>query len=182
LGFDLSRDVTRIAATANAQLQPISAPNWGGRYNFDGYLVSSPTTRSYVQVFRSGSIEAVDAYLLHTELPDHQKQIPSIALEKEVIGAMRRYLKAQDHMAIPMPIFAAITLLRVSNFRMSSYSPFPSPPIDRDRLILPEVLIEGYGADIGRALQPSFDALWQACGLEKSLNYDDEGNWRQHHP
>ena len=61
----------------------------------------------------------------------------------------------------------------------SKYS--QSPPIDRDTLMLPEALVEDYAVEIGRLLQLSLDALWQACGLEKSLNYDDEGNWRQHH-
>jgi hypothetical protein len=63
----------------------------------------------------------------------------------------------------------------------SSYGYSSSPLIDRDTLMLPEVLIEEYGAEIGKLLRPSFDALWQACGLEKSLNYDDQVNCRQHH-
>jgi len=181
LGFDVSRDVTRSAAKLQTLLEPIKAGSWGGRYNFDGYLVLSSKSSSYVQVFRSGAIEAADASLLDIEVPGYEKQIPGIAFEEEVIEAMSRYLDVQNRLTIPLPIFAAITLLRVGNFRMSSYGRSPSPPIDRDALMLPEALIEEYGADIGRVLQPSFDALWQACGLEKSLNYDEQGNWRQHH-
>jgi hypothetical protein len=181
LGFDVSRDVTRSAAKLQTLLQPIKAGSWGGRYNFDGYLVVSSKSKSYVQVFRSGCIEAADASLLDIDVPGYEKQIPGIAFEEVMIEAIGRYLEVQDRLTIPLPIFAAITLLRVGNCRMSSYGHSPSPPIDRDTLMLPEILIEEYGSDIGRVLKPSFDALWQACGLEKSLNYDDLGNWRQHH-
>jgi hypothetical protein len=180
LSFGVSHDVTRAAASMNLQLAPIGAKAWNGRYTFDGYLVIASPMTSYVQVFRSGIIEAVNNSLLDVSHPDYKNQIPSIAFEKNVIDAMQRYLAIQGGLAVALPIFAAITLLRVKGFRMSSYDS-PSPPIDRDDLILPAVLIEDYDADIGRLLRPSFDALWQACGLEESLNYDDQGNWRKHH-
>jgi len=179
-GFQVSRDVTRAAAKAQILLSPIRASAWDGRFTFDGYLVYSSPPKSYVQVFRSGIVEAADISLLDIPHSAYKNQIPSIAFEKEVIDAIGRYLNVQNRMAIPLPIFAAINLLRIKGFQMSSYEYSPSPPIDRDTLILPEVLIEDYSAEIGSLLRPSFDALWQACGLEKSLNYDDEGNWRQH--
>jgi hypothetical protein len=50
-------------------------------------------------------------------------------------------------------------------------------PIGLDVLPLPEVLVENYGADVPTVLRPMFDALWQACGLEQSLNYNAQGNW-----
>jgi hypothetical protein len=181
VGFDVSHDAIRSAAKTQTLLQPITGGGWSGRYNFDGYLVLSSTSKSYVQVFRSGLIEAADASLLNVRVPGYEKMPPSIAFEMEVIRATVRYLDVQNRMTIPLPTFAAISLLRVKNFQMSSYQHVSSPAIDRDTVMLPEVLIEEYGADIGRVLRPSFDALWQACGLEKSLNYDDQGNWRQHH-
>jgi hypothetical protein len=87
-----------------------------GRYAFDGYLVLSSTSKSYVQVFRSGSIEAAVVSLLNIEVSGYEKQLPSIAFELEVVEAMDRDLDVQNRMTIPLPIFAAITLLRVSNF------------------------------------------------------------------
>ncbi len=58
-------------------------------------------------------------------------------------------------------------------------NPFPgNHGTDRDFLELPEVVAEDYGSDVGRLLRPAFDALWQACGIEQSANYDQAGNWR----
>jgi hypothetical protein len=39
-------------------------------------------------------------------------------------------------------------------------------------------LEKGRRSNVATLLRPAFDALWQACGQEKSPNYDDEGNRR----
>ena len=59
-------DISTIK-TVNAR--PIGASGWSGRYNFDGYVTyekypDSPTSHSYVQIFRNGIIEAIDAMLI----------------------------------------------------------------------------------------------------------------------
>lgn len=184
LGLGASRDITKDAAKLQALIQPISASSWGGRYNFDGYLVQAVSRHSYVQVFRSGLIEALDAAIFDTEAKGYGKQIPSIAFEKTLIESISRYLDVQKRLAIPLPVFITISLLHVRGFSLSSgrsLAVFKSSQIDRDIVPLPEVAVEDYGTDLGRVLQPCFDALWQTCGLEKSLNYDDVGNWRPHH-
>ena len=179
LGQVVSRDVTRDAARLQNLLPPIKGMSWGGRYNFDGFLVFASQTESYVQVFRSGAIEA--AALPFMGVPEQYKnQIPSVDFEQTIIVRMDNYLQVQNRLAIPPPIFASIALLQVKGYRMSSYahSDQRGAPIDRDNLLLPEILIEDYGSNVATLLRPAFDALWQACGQEKSPNYDDEGNRR----
>ena len=53
----------------------------------------------------------------------------------------------------------------------------PSHEIDRDILAIPDVLIEDYGADLAQTLRSVFDTLWQSAGMERSLSYDEQGNW-----
>lgn len=50
--------------------------------------------------------------------------------------------------------------------------------IDRNLIFVPEVLIDSQGADIPTALKPTFDAIWNAFGYERSFNYYEAGNWR----
>lgn len=75
-----------------------------------------------------------------------------------------------------------LTLLRVSGYTMAVnpnrywYSD-PPDPIDRDELLIPEILIETYDIDPAKVMKPLFDAIWNAAGWPYSLNYDDEGNW-----
>ncbi len=177
-----SRDVTKDAARLQSQLAPIRARSCSGRYNFDGYLITEPgSSMSYVQVFRSGVIEAGDAGLLCGMPEGYKGQLPSIALEQELLGLLQRFLDACKQLSTPLPLFIAISLLRVRGFKMSSapLNPFPgNQGIDRDVLALPEVIVEDYEINFGKVLRPSFDALWQACGIEQSANYDSAGNWR----
>jgi hypothetical protein len=54
--------------------------------------------------------------------------------------------------------------------------------IDRDMLLLPDVLIEDYAdvssiQKVAAAMRPAFDAVWNACGHARSYNYDEQGNW-----
>ena len=51
--------------------------------------------------------------------------------------------------------------------------------IDRSPAFLPEVEIPAVDADPVKLLRPWCDTLLQACGLEKSLNFDVQGNWRE---
>lgn len=151
--------------------------SWGGRYNFDGYLVTSSKRESYVQVFRSGVVEAA-AHPFLTVPEQYRNQIPGTNLEQNIIQVMSRYLDGQNRLSISLPIFASVALLGVAGYRMILGPSSLSDSIERDNLKLPEQLIEDYGTSVTHLLRPAFDALWQACGQEKSPNYDDEGNRR----
>ncbi len=50
-------------------------------------------------------------------------------------------------------------------------------PIDRDSLVIPEVLIEDLSCDVAATLRLAFDMIWNACGFPYSLNCNDDGKW-----
>lgn len=76
--------------------------------------------------------------------------------------------------------------------------PLVKQPVDRDRLIVPEVVVSEYesveyanpwsvadtpGAEArARALavtmRPAFDAVWNAGDFERSPNYGTDGEWK----
>ncbi|WP_229445894.1 hypothetical protein [Massilia sp. LC238] len=47
---------------------------------------------------------------------------------------------------------------------------------DRETLVLPDVLLPAELSE-EQALRPVFDLMWQSAGIERSLNYNDAGNW-----
>jgi hypothetical protein len=49
--------------------------------------------------------------------------------------------------------------------------------IDRDILLLPEVIVEKYDDEASQVLRPCFYAIWNACGFKKSFNYNDNDEW-----
>lgn len=174
------RDVSKTAVRLSIDLQPMDVGGWGTRFNFDGVLAfsSGDYNKSYVQVFRSGIIEAADA-----EMFKYERSIPTLQFESNLWHASTRYLLAQKKLGLPLPIFVVITLVGVKGFKLSvnqwilmqlTNGPVP---VDRDILQLPEIMIEDYDVDFSNILRPAFDALWQACGLQQSFNYDQTGNW-----
>jgi hypothetical protein len=167
-----------------SSLKPIYGSITNYRYNFDGFLTTNGNeageSRGYVQVYRNGIIEAVDGSMLR--LRDNNRTIPSIVFERELIEAVRIYLDVQKQMTVPPPISILISLLGVSGYAMAVKQRIDvwndnRHPIDRDTLILPEIIFESFPTDIARALRPVFDTVWNATGWPISLCYDDQGEW-----
>ena len=179
-----SYDIGKIAS------QPASMPPIGfhlgglsSRYNLDGFLTHDPEqdgkSCSYVQLFRSGIIEAVEGWLLRSERSDGKKLIYGDD-EKELIKSLSTYLSLQRILNVEPPIFVFLTLLGVKGYSMAVSERVlivKTHTIDRDILQLPEVIVESYDVKAENVLKPCFDSIWNACGFPRSLNYNDAGEW-----
>lgn len=185
--FDPSARFDLVSIARNpANLAPIYAYTWSHRHNFDGVLTfaggvgqSTPTT--YLQIFRNGILEAVESSLLSPE-EGNKLVIPSAIFEAELIGALPRFLEIQHKLGIAPPFSVMLSLLGVAGYAITSshrrVSRNPNPPaIDRDELLIPDILIEDFNIDAAAVLRSTFDSIWNACGWEQSLNYDAEGKW-----
>lgn len=153
-------------------LLPIRSSGLGHHYNFDGFLIFEyPKEESYgyVQLFRNGIIESVSV-----AFQDDKKWIQMVYNEDDIIHYVSSYLEAQKNLGIDTPILIFLTLTGVKGYSMSSRSR-NAVLIDRDTLILPDVIVENYNDEIENILKPVFDTVWNACGFEKSLNYDQNG-------
>jgi hypothetical protein len=184
--FDTSTkfDLTPIANDLT-HLFPLYADNiTGARYNLDGYLTYSHFPKStsaytYLQIFRNGCIEAVEAFLLHEE--EGRRIIPSIAYERELINGLQRFSFIQKRLGVEPPFFIMLSLLGVIGYVMSesrpSFSMEPHYRIDRDALLLPEIFLEHSDDDPSQVMKPIFDAVWNSAGWQGSKNYDAKGKW-----
>jgi Putative DNA-binding domain len=169
------RDVTANAAKIGPAFAPIEATSYGGRFNLDGFYVAGEPS-AYVQVFRSGAIEAGKGRVANTDQIAHQS-LPSWKIERNIIDAAGRFLSAIKDLNLPLPAFAMLTLIGVKGYQMASgNAPFYEyGTIHRDVLSLPEIMIEDFGIDLSWLLRPMFDAMWQAAGFPRSPNYDENG-------
>ena len=174
-------DLTILSADAN-----LAAPIWNHstscRINFDGYLScgsvkSGDPNNGYLQVFRSGAFEAVDiATFLQ---PAGQKLVQAHVLEQRILHALSRYCKAAKRLDVPLPVIVMIALHGLKDYNLgtkSSWQPY-NYPIDRNLLLLPDVLLEDYSAQLDKLLKPTFDVLWQSAGLPSCLDYNKNGQW-----
>jgi len=150
------------------------------RFNFDGLLTyfadNVSNHSSYLQIFNNGIIEAAESYLL-----SYDNGIPAVAYEKELITAISKFLKAQKKLGVSAPIVIALSLVDVSGYHMTvdnsqRYSG-KNHQIDRDSLIIPEIVLDDLDSEPTEFMKPIFDTIWNATGWEKSLNYDEHGKW-----
>jgi hypothetical protein len=168
------------------QMRPMSASSYQHRFNLDGYVthdthvspvIGAPTS-SYTQLFRAGAFEVFDERIL-INLPGTNKTIPTNKFEEEVISVTDRLLSLQKTLGIVPPIAVLVTLVGVKDFRIAVSAHNASPTtIDREILLLPEVLVQEYpiGDDeVASTMRPIFDSLWQAAGLDGSRNYNASG-------
>lgn len=49
--------------------------------------------------------------------------------------------------------------------------------IERNNLLMPEVMVENFDFEPSKVMKLIFDAVWNACGYPGSQNYDGSGNW-----
>jgi hypothetical protein len=184
--IDAPNGISLEAASANPwALKPMYSSVTGHRYNLDGFLTyggnEEGLARGYVQVFRNGGIEAVDSAMLR--LRDGRPPfIPSVVFERELIQTTSTLLKLQQELAVPLPICVMLSLLGVKGFIMAVHHDLDvwgehRYPIERDTLLLPEVVLETYPMDTAPPLRPVFDSVWNACGWPRSLGYSNEGEW-----
>lgn len=167
--------------TQGEHLYPLGLRSGNRRYNVDGVVsyspVNDPPRKRYCQAFRSGAIESVDTGLLSIR---GTRLISAAGFEPNVVTTVHAYLKALSSLNVPPPAVVLLSMLNVAGYEMAEPNRelrFEPTPIDRDTLLLPDVLVEDYSCNVPRVLRPIFDAVWNACGYERSVNYDEDGNW-----
>lgn len=166
-------------ADKTSDLSPIYATGWSARHNFDGYLTynggfNQSTYSSYLQVFNNGIIEAVDVQLLRHQI-NGEPVIRGIFYEGIILEKTRKYLQVQKQLGVLPPLFIMLSLLGVLGYTIQAHRPNPSTPdiysIDKNDLIIPEIMIESFDCDLKEIMKPAFTTFWNAAGWPYSMSY-----------
>lgn len=179
--FDVSSLVRDYRSGKGALPLPLTGLFTGWRYNFDG-LLTYDDRGSYTQVFVSGIVEAVDSVILGDRSKDlEEKTIPSLRYEEALLEGLPRYTSVMERLGVEPPVFVMVSLVGVKGRSIlvstPEFSGNKDVKIDRDSLIVPEIMMESFGRKADEVLRPAFDAVWRAGGWERSMNYDEEGRW-----
>ena len=157
-------------------LSPIGSSGGSETYNFDGFLryagySGRKEVDTYVLAFRSGAIEAVKA------MPLNRDEIYLTPLERSLIDAIQKYLAFQKRINLQPPVLVMLSLLGVRGRKMLAGLDRGGNerPIERDHLVIPEILIDDFDADPAAFMKPAFDQISNASGLERSYNYNTDG-------
>lgn len=175
---NMSLDLKAVWVEAN-DLKPLVG--WGSvGFNFDGLMMVSRGTKhaeSYVQVFHTGIVEAVDtAYLRWWH---DKKFIPARGLEDAIIECVTKYSSFQNSLGVTPPLFVMLSLLGVKGYSLTAnenYGFSDGREIDRDDLLVPALQQDAFELDLSKLLRPVFDRVWNAGGFRQSLSYDQSGN------
>ncbi len=166
-----------IEPTSREPLRTIIAESINYKYNVDGLSLYDPHGFSYTQIFRNGIIESVSNPSWSDE-----KIIPSYAYEDNLLKTIKVYLGILNKLNIDFPIIIMVSFIGVKGFKMAVnqrlfFSSFEQHIVDRDNLVINEVIINDKDEDISKSVKPIFDTVWNACGFANSLNYDENGAW-----
>ncbi len=167
-----------------ARLEPIKSIGVESSHTYDGFVTyTSDLTglaRTYVHLYKNGRIEAVECSLLKPIVD--RKEIPSVEFEKEIIAAIPKYVEVLQLLNIKPPFFMFLSLAGVKDYTMKLNNEIlgATPlPIEEDEIKTEEIYVKEYWwfDDVPRLFKTAFDEIWNACGLFKSFNFDEDGNW-----
>ncbi len=134
----------------------------------------------FSQSFKTGQIEIVSL------LDFKGQEILGLMLENEIVLSI---LAAAGHLAglqIPLPYIFSISILRAKGYWLVTQPTqfaFPHVDIQEDIFTLPDVEIKEFDAiksaeELALSLKDTFDEIWNASGIPRSLGFDKSGNWQ----
>jgi len=178
--YDISPVAQNLAA-----MPPLGASGFSSRHTLEGFMTfhagQDAQIYSYTHLYRSGILEAVDALTIpFGRGKGEEKFIPSGSIESDLIEAFPRYISNLESIGVSPPLVFMLSLVGVRGFQV-----YVSPqrhvrrvfPIPEDVLAIPEQIIVDWKQAPEVLLRPSFDAIWNACGLSQSFNFDRTGKW-----
>jgi hypothetical protein len=154
----------------------------GTRINFEGVLKTSNADpratqhRAYVQLYRSGIVEAADSSVAAVSTPRIS------LLDDKLIAGTMRYLKDLIAFGIEPPYAVLVSLIGVGGARLdfapqSQWGGDLSDPLERDQYHLDEVIIETIPADKAECagiIRPILDQAANIGGRATSPLFDNE--------
>jgi len=181
-------------------LEPVSVwdiePSASMRFNLDGFVRATradnkaAATIGYTQVFRNGVIETVDMSILGVHAQNvaqlgsslEPKSFNGERYERKLLAAVKRYLDLLKFLDVEPPLFIMLSFLGVKGYKISLQKTVHhitdyTGEIDRNNLIIPEIMFENFAADLAQAMKPIFDTVWNAAGNIGSPNYNAEGKF-----
>lgn len=163
-------------------LPPVAHLHWQTRFNHDGLLAywpDPPPASQRIQLFRNGAIELVDTYSVQRIRAPEPVLFP-LNLERDIVNFVTHWTDTiYRPLGVAHPLVLCLSITGIKGFELHiDHRPSfkPKALFDRQTVSFRPVLLDGI-ADPRRLLKPTFDALWQAAGEDRSLGYSPAGEW-----
>jgi hypothetical protein len=160
-----------------SSIWPLGEPGGSSRFNVDGFMTfpGHGDLRAYSQLFRHGRLESVmsDVFFEHNDA----KILRDANCEQALFDVVSQYLRFCTGVELKPPVWLFTALVGCENvhFLVDRTWGDLTPPIDRATVYLPEIAISSFDIEPKSFFRPLCDTMWQAGGMERSLNYDKDG-------
>lgn len=167
-------------------MQPFNSSGWSApTFSVDGIYTYGAAfgaeNYAYFQLDRAGRIETVESSMIPSIDPKYPHAIPSGVFPTELFNAVERALRLYDLLEILPPYAVMVSILGAKGavlwmdvVNLGS----PLRPLDRDALLLPEVVINDRPVDVPAVMRPLLDVLWQSFGMKRCTEYSEDGQWK----
>ncbi len=158
-----------------------SAMEWGTEsFNIDGLVISSRSRElDYLQVFRTGMLETVDASTAY-----NGDQLQTRVLVGALFKFVPAYIDYLQSLGGDPPFIVALSLLGVKGMEHSDQPPIDRhwgtvPKFDRDVVNVPELVVdaEQLAQQAPTYLAPIAHGIWQAGGRPACPHYQADGTY-----
>jgi hypothetical protein len=179
-GFTLNLETAM--KTAQGGLLPLGTGSNGAVYTLDGIFCFDdlPSCNAYTQVFRNGILEAASRRALAH--PHGKKLIPCGAVPRDVLDYVRSGITFYQRLSVPPPLVIMMSIIGVGGFEFATSAElgvgYYTHRVDRDDLLLPEVLVNDFTTAPVDICRPMFDALFNAAGFAKWPDYEQYNKGR----
>ena len=171
--FDLARAQghTGDFAPFLHQGHPPHRPNLDGMLTFTGRDAESVS--AYSQVFRDGRLETVRAMEMD------QGRISPRRIRDGLVGGLPRYVRGLIALGFGPPYVVMLTLVGVSGVSLAVDYDYPAYPSDRDHLLIDPITIDApeLTGNWQQHLRPLLDAFWNAFGVSRCRDFNEDGEW-----
>jgi hypothetical protein len=156
--------------------------SYGPTHDLDGtytYEHLKDGAIGYSAALRNGCLEVVQ------RIGMRDKILGNPGFEAGLIKQVAKMLEWLPIMSIESPIAVMVSLLDVNGFSLYFHPEddfWGSHPIKPREIITHDVVLNAFADDNSGFLRPICDSIWQACGLERSFNFNQQGQWNPRRP
>lgn len=165
---------------------PLYVSGWSHRINLNGIVAYAAdrgdNVLTYTQFYGDGKIEALDNSTIPARAKTEHKILPMGSIEAGTMEYVARMIQLLSTFEFQPPFYVFLSLVGVEGCTVST--PAEHVSIDRERIIqkdllLPEIVIENVSDNLAHKFKPVFDMIWNAAGVSRSLNFDEDGNFKK---
>jgi hypothetical protein len=192
-GQEFQLDVAQHPQELVSAFPPIGTEVGQVRINIDGCLVLSNLSadgrshRAYVQIFRSGIVEAVDSrFVMGEGTRESPFRLTSVRMESRIVRTSYDYLRSLQARGTVSPYIVLVSLLGVKgvaySFAMAgAIFEDEAGILDRDQFHFSEMVIEDVPTDpyeYAKLIRPLLDQVANAAGRARSPGFDETGRFQ----